>query len=215
MSDIVENNRIRLELILKRKQCGMRQADVAKAVNLTQSAISMLETGSREINKKNAEKLLSYYDKKLNCPAGAVSGNDTGKTLAMKSVQLLIDLGEAPGSEELSRAVNKYISLCAYALLRRLYLLNPHNTHKIFSLSDNEFEDKAVILYDELNKIAAAVAASEKINASKLELGVGSSSELLDVICACESCLYPGRNSDGEGTEKKERSQPYETPYKE
>ena len=143
-----------------RKRSGLTQDQAAGALDITQSQLSMLENGRRRLSADMALKMSAVYGENI-----AETGLPKLKEgSAAEALTALLEFAGRSGSDKLVQSAENYISLCCYLLLRNIYLANPHNSERIFSLSLS-----AIGLYSSY-VMAAPMPSSEKDSTERMLL---------------------------------------------
>jgi transcriptional regulator with XRE-family HTH domain len=166
-----------------RKRAGMTQVEVSNILGVTQSHLSMLEKGQRRITLSIASQLCEIYGE--DCLLNPLENTDE-TALSVRSVNQLLTIATKGSQTELLNAVDTYMSICSYVLLRKLYLSNPHNTERVFTVSKEQFEQISSLMNDEPDKIVSYAGVSSKINCSAIEPNEDGVSEFLSVIRSVE-----------------------------
>ena len=133
----VERELLGARLREARVKAGITQEEAAKKAEIVQSQLSMIESGKRRVPAETAAKLFALYGVEYTCTEAQTGseGHDAEKTRKSENMlELILSLAEKTGSERFVGAVDEYLNLCGYLFLRRLYLANPHNSEKVFSL---------------------------------------------------------------------------------
>ena len=163
-----------------RKRSGLTQEQAAGALDITQSQLSMLENGRRRLSADMALKMSEVYGENI-----AETGLPKLKEgSAAEALTALLEFAGRSGSDKLVQSAENYISLCCYLLLRNIYLANPHNSERIFSLGG---DDLARLLADEPRKIAAYARTAKDVKRAALEPDEYATAQFLQLIKSCES----------------------------
>jgi hypothetical protein len=149
----------------------------------------MLEMGKRRLSAELADKMFLLYG----AESEAIFSDEDGEALAEKTVKILKAFAEKSGDEGVMRAVNNYISLCGYLMLRNLYLVNPYNSEKIFSVGGGELDDLTDFLFHEPQSIALSAVHSGRVKACSIEPDDIESVTFLQIIRACEDIIKHGK----------------------
>lgn len=191
------------EKLKKRKQIGanlrvmrfsanMLQSKAASMVGITQPQLSMIENGKRSISAELQQQLIEIYSSKMiqKQSNGTDDVNSTNENnIALETVKLLQRLAEKTNSEEMVYAVDYYICVCTYIFLRKLYLVNPHNTEKAFSVPCGTFESLVELIGDEPDKAVSFAKASKSVSCSKIEPNESELSEFFYRLLECEKFI--------------------------
>ncbi|MFT3950384.1 MAG: helix-turn-helix transcriptional regulator [Oscillospiraceae bacterium] len=185
-------------LTLLRKERKISQRQAADSLGISQGLLSHYEKGKRECGLDFIVRAAAYYQ--VSCdyllgrspdPAGKtiavaelpdssvrpVPGSDAAiqyhKRLISNSVSVLFSLVEQTDSAVIIKESSAFIMLAVYKLFRKLYVVNPHNSQKFFSV------DAASA--DALADAAMSVAAA-RLDAAAA--GVSLSGKRVGAICA-------------------------------
>lgn len=179
-------NRIILgaKLRSERLRSGFTQKEAAEKLGITQPQLSMLESGKRRLSAELAASLFDLYQ----CEDDILPAfyEDVTYSGCMKTARFLRVLAKKSGSENLASAVDNYISLCCYILLRKLYAVNPHNSGKIFGIKEEDMDRLCELLADEPDRLAAFAENSAEVRASEIEPDVQTAAEFMLAVRACE-----------------------------
>ncbi len=136
------NETIGERLRLIRKQKGHTQNEAAEAACLSQSALSDIEAGKRACPIFNAVKLIELYGVAYDAVFGEIQYTEAPEITAPaeldSAVRLLSALISGSGSQELIFTCSQSLAVCIYAVFRRIYRENPHNSEKLFEI---KYED--------------------------------------------------------------------------
>ena len=149
---------------------------------ITQSHLSMLENGIRGLSAEMLIRLCGIYDM-TDIP---IMESELNERCALQTLALLEELVEKSGSKKLVRSVDNYINLCGYVLLRRLYMTNPHNSNRVFSISDGEIDQLAQLLLQEPTKILSFAETSKEVKNAEIEPDEFQAIRFLEVVRKCE-----------------------------
>lgn len=166
-----------------RKRSGLTQDQAAGALDITQSQLSMLENGRRRLSADMALKMSAVYGENI-----AETGLPKLKEgSAAEALTALLEFAGRSGSDKLVQSAENYISLCCYLLLRNIYLANPHNSERIFSLGGDDLARLERLLADEPRKIAAYARTAKDVKRAALEPDEYATAQFLQLIKSCES----------------------------
>ena len=178
-----------------RKSKHISQTEAAKALGVTQSSLSQLESGFRMWSVPVVIKLIRYYNVPYENVFGSWKGAESELSLTADDdfeapVAMLELLSKASGSEDISMSVKAYIYVCIYRMLRQLYEANPRNSSSIFSV-DNEEADRisGKILTEEPARLNTFIKYSSRINRQDIELPVEYSQMLRELVGKCEKLI--------------------------
>lgn len=186
--DDLNNQRQILGSALKaaRRSAGYTQLEAAQKLGVAQSYLSMMEQGKRRLSAENAEALKKLYgEENMVLFSCGESGTDD-ESDAVRTVRMLEELARKSGSESIVRSTDNFICLCAYVMLRKLYLTNPHNTGRIFSLKESDIGRIWELLADEPDKLARFAENAKDVKTTEIEPDETQAAELLRVIGRCE-----------------------------
>ena len=173
-------NDIPLMLRSARISCGYSQSEAARLAGLTQPRLSMIENGKRRLTAKTAARLCEIY--------GIENGSRCAEACAYTdntAVGVLKMLADKCGGG-MSESAADYITIAAYLYIRELYLANPHNTERIFSISSEELERLRELVFSEPFKAAAFAKNSQEANKTQIEPSQAELPDFLSAIRACE-----------------------------
>lgn len=165
-----------------RIQAGLTQRQAAEMAGLAQSHLSMIENGKRRVTASLAKKLLELYGVRLTF----FSGGDISVSKRLSSALGALRQLALAGGSELEEAVDRYLCLCVYILLRKLYLANPHNTDRLFRLSGEDTERLAERLFAEPDRLLSFARYSDDVSDNFIELPIDEAFALREVIEGCE-----------------------------
>ena len=169
-----------------RCDCKMSQLTAAKALGVTQSCISQLENGRRQVSAAAVARFAELYG----VTPAEIYGTVTAEPVPESGKGLLEELVQSSGSDKLISAVNCYTALSIYRMLRAVYSLNPHNTSGMFSIPKEKADRlTAEFLRDEPHRIATLGLAGGKKERTRIELPAEQSAELRRFIEGCEALL--------------------------
>ncbi len=171
-----------LKIRAARLQAGLTQKEAAQKAMITQSHLSMLENGIRGLSAEMLIRLCGIYDM-TDIP---IMESELNERCALQTLALLEELVEKSGSKKLVRSVDNYINLCGYVLLRRLYMTNPHNSNRVFSISDGEIDQLAQLLLQEPTKILSFAETSKEVKNAEIEPDEFQAIRFLEVVRKCE-----------------------------
>lgn len=184
-----QNKEIGEHLGKLRRSCGMTQVEAAKALGMTQSCLSQLESGKRRVSGAAVKQFAELYGADVS-EIISVSRLPADRDIAPgRGTALLNELISGTGSEELRRSAEAYLALCEYRMLRAVYLLNPHNSRELFSLSDEQAEK---LLEDFLREEPRRLEILDIKGREDIELPVEKAAELREFIASCEALLGSG-----------------------
>ena len=179
---MTDNGGIAELLRRSRLEAGLTQTEAAEMAGLTQSNLSMIENGKRRVPADTMAALLDIYGVEISL---GETGESAGSAGLSELLSLLIQLGES-GGKDVAEAVNSRTALTLYLLIRQLYLSDPHNSHRLFSLTKAEIKRLELLLSEQpmlfpqsrveplLSSVPAfhsAVARCEALARELLELG--------------------------------------------
>lgn len=165
-----------------RLQACLTQQQAAEMVGLAQSHLSMIENGRRRITASLAKRLLELYGVKLTAMSNEESSASDRLSSALNALRQLA----CAGGTELEEAADRYVCLCVYLLLRKLYLANPHNTDRLFSLGDEQADRLAETLIKEPDRLLSFARHAEDIQDDRIEPPISEALALREVINSCE-----------------------------
>ncbi len=171
-----------LKIRAARLQAGLTQKEAAQKAMITQSHLSMLENGIRGLSAEMLIRLCGIYDM-TDIP---IMESELNERCALQTLALLEELVEKSGSKKLVRSVDNYINLCGYVLLRSLYMTNPHNSNRVFSISDGEIDQLAQLLLQEPTKILSFAETSKEVKNAEIEPDEFQAIRFLEVVRKCE-----------------------------
>jgi len=171
-----------LKIRAARLQAGLTQKEAAQKAMITQSHLSMLENGIRGLSAEMLIRLCGIYDM-TDIP---IMESELNERCALQTLALLEELVEKSGSKKLVRSVDNYINLCGYVLLRRLYMTNPLNSNRVFSISDGEIDQLAQLLLQEPTKILSFAETSKEVKNAEIEPDEFQAIRFLEVVRKCE-----------------------------
>lgn len=172
-----------------RRECGMSQLTAARSMGVTQSCISQLENGRRSVSAAAVIRFAELY----RVTPSEIYGDPPVLNVPVNGGELLRQLAQSSGSEKLIGAVSCYQALSIYRMLRAVYMLNPHNTSGLFSLSWEEADRlTAAFLRDEPHRLSTLGLAGTARERSRIELPADQSAELRLFIEQCEALLGAG-----------------------
>lgn len=168
-----------------RRDRRMSQLTAAKALGMTQSWLSQLESGRRSVSAAAVVRFAELYGV---TPAD-IYGAGPRETVLVNGNELLDKLVESSSSEKLKASVEVYTALSLYRIFRAVYMLNPHNTGELFSVSEQEADRlTAAFLRDEPHRIGT-LRLADRAQRSDIELPPEMADELRAFIRSCESLL--------------------------
>lgn len=176
----------------------LTQKQVSKALNVTQSYLSSVERGKKSACTAFIISLIRYYK----VPYDLIFGNYTADysltcfpdgSAPTVYMSLLAMLARNANSKELNCAIDGYMKICNYMILRTLLKQNPHCSEKIFSLSDEETQNSAKKLINSTPEQLERFIRHAHINRKAFEIPIEHNGELREYIKLCEELL---RNSE-------------------
>lgn len=167
-----------------RANAKMTQAAAAGAVGITQSHLSLIERGKRCVSAETAAALMEHYNAEIELPL--VSDEFHGESRAVRCVRMLQELAENSGSKTVSSSVEIYVCLCAYIMLKKLYLTNPHNSNRKFPSAGSDDGELFARLAEEPEKLARFIAISDDVKKSAIEPDEERLAEFLRIVNFCE-----------------------------
>lgn len=165
-----------------RKEAGYTQQQAAEMAGLAQSHLSMIENGKRGIPAMLAKELFELYGVKITSKIAETNNTSERLTMATSVLSVLAK----SGGKQLAEAADKYVCLCVYILLRKLYSANPHNTNKLFQLSDEDFDSLAQTLIAEPDRLLNFAKYADDIQDDRIEPTLKEVIALRDTIDYCE-----------------------------
>ncbi|MGN0633810.1 MAG: helix-turn-helix domain-containing protein [Oscillospiraceae bacterium] len=174
-----------------RVKAGITQEEAAKKAEIAQSQLSMIESGKRRVPAETAAKLFALYGVEYSCAeAEAETGKENTDALTLRKsedmLKLIFSLAEKSGSARFTNAIDEYLNLCAYLFLRRLYLVNPHNSEKVFSLNEKAAKTLSDYLADEPEKLMSFATHSKEVRNVLIEPDEEGIEEFIRMIRECE-----------------------------
>lgn len=172
-----------------RIEAGLTQKQAAKLFGVSQSVISMQETGKRRVAADIAERMKERYSA-VTLQRLRYSGH---KLPGAEAAEVLLQLASL-GGRELECVADNYIALCSYILIREIYNANPNNLDRPFRLDITSEVLLREQMTDELEKIRRFAAYSKKVRTEDIAPGELLEKRMLNVIEGCEM-LVSGRNA--------------------
>ena len=175
----------------------LTQKQVSSALNVTQSFLSAVERGKKSSCTAFVISLIRYYKIPYEMIFGSHTGdysltcfsNDSSPSIYMN---LLMQLVSGANSKELNCAIDGYMKLCTYMILRTLYKQNPHSSEKIFSLTDEQTQKAAKKIINSTPQQLDTFLKHTHINRKALEIPIEHNGELREFIKICEEVLKEG-----------------------
>lgn len=161
-------------ITLLRKEHGISQKQAASDLGVSQALLSHYEKGIRECGLEFLVKAADYYN--VSCdyllgrspePLGHRPAKPENKESVQRSAEediirgasgAVLELAEKSGSKTLFGSVYSYLILAVYKCFRRIYLANPANDKRMFSLPFAA-ADRLTDSVMSLNEAEAAAAA--------------------------------------------------------
>lgn len=170
-----------------RVKAGITQEEASKKAEIAQSQLSMIESGKRRVPAETAAKLFALYGVEYTCGEAEDEGADVVKTRKTEDMmKLIFGLAEKSGSARFTNAIDEYLNLCAYLFLRRLYLVNPHNSEKVFSLDRFSADVLAEYLTEEPEKLMSFATHSKEVRNVLIEPDEEGIEDFIRIIRECE-----------------------------
>lgn len=137
-------------ITLLRKEHGISQKQAASDLGVSQALLSHYEKGIRECGLDFLVRAADYYN--VSCdyllgrspePSGIAAAKPENKEPSARSAEedtvrgaagAVLKLAEKSGSKTLFKAVYSYLVLAVYKCFRRVYLADPANDKRMFSL---------------------------------------------------------------------------------
>lgn len=183
-------------LRLARRRAGFTQLEAAQKLGVAQSYLSMMEQGKRRLSAENAETLVKLYGEENMALLIDGESDSNDESNAVRTVRMLEELARKSGSESIVRSTDNFICLCVYIMLRKLYLTNPHNTERIFSLKECDIGRIWELLADEPDKLARFAENAKDVKTTEIEPDEMQAVELLRFIGRCEREIIRAIDSD-------------------
>ncbi|MBR1723637.1 MAG: helix-turn-helix transcriptional regulator [Ruminococcus sp.] len=175
-----------------RLEAGLTQKQAAQLLGVSQSVISMQETGRRRITADEAERMKETYALKTRRKAGS----KRKKLPGAEAAEVLLQLASLGGSD-LECVADNYIALCSYILMRELYIANPKNTDKLFDMDTPSAVMLKEQMFDELEKIRRFASYSKRVKTSEIVPGQVLEARMKSVISDCEALISGGKKRKG------------------
>ncbi len=186
-----ERELIGINLRTARIEAGYTQTAAANKIGMTQPHLSMIEKGKRRISAEDAQSLFRLYCNEEDNPDEPPAENES---FAVQAVKLLEELAEKGGTR-LSEAADSYICLCAYVFLRKLYLTNPHNTERIFTIPQSSMQDLERLISDEPDKASDFARESKDVSCRKIEPSELTAKKIVRIVRRCEKIISSATNT--------------------
>lgn len=183
------NNQRRIlgaKLRAARRRAGFTQFEAAQQLGVAQSYLSMIEQGKRRLSAENAEALVKLYGEENIILLSDGKSDTDDESCSVRAVRMLEEFARKSGSEGIARSTDNFICLCVYVMMRKLYLTNPHNTERIFSLEESDIVRIWELLADEPDKLARFAENAKDVKTSEIEPDEMQAIELLRFIGRCE-----------------------------
>lgn len=171
-----------------RLAAGLTQQQAAQLLGCTQSVISMTERGRRRVSAEFERRMMDIYLREQTPDEPCESETDDTDSTAVRAVGALVQLSETGGGELFS-AVDNYIAAAAYMLIRDIYLCNPHNSSRVFSISGDAADMLRELIAGEPESIVNLIKYSRGIDPTAIEPDPLSAERLRRVIDECEKML--------------------------
>lgn len=173
-----------------RRSYGMTQAQAAENLGISQSNISLLESGKRGLSGMTALRFAILYETTLEDILGETAAKEVKPPEPGAAEAMLMGFLSDGSFTDVKGAVSSYLAAAAYRMLRAIYECNPHNSTELFSL-DKAAAEKLTrkFLSDEPSKLSAVLSARPASVRSKLELPVEDAKALRTFIKSCEAML--------------------------
>lgn len=180
---------------LKRK---ITQVQAAEAAGISQPFLSAIENGKKTACTRQIICLIKFYE----IPYEEVFGeaekrqinneNDEPEDLwDLEYVRLLEELVKGSKSQGLFEGLNVYLKLCVYVMFRTLYMENPKNSEKIFSIEYEKAMLSAQRIIQKSPREAAMLSRNGdfKIKSRNFEVNISKNDQLREFIKECEEIL--------------------------
>lgn len=186
-----------------RKSKKLTQQKVAEYMDISQSNVSQLENDARKLSIYSMKKLLELYGADYESVLGELKGKKNESTCnsysTFSGIDLLKTICENTDSEDLNMAVNAYINMCVYVILRELYEANPRNTDSVFSVEKKDALKKAQNFISETPyQLLAFINASKgKVKKKSIEPPLEKAADFRAFVRNCEDFIltYLSKNN--------------------
>ena len=170
-----------------RVEAGMTQKEAAGKAGLTQSHLSMIESGKRRVTADVAASLFRLYGvdflKEIPTSSEHINAADMRSAEVLGVISGLL----SSAGQDLRESVDKYLSLEMFLLLRRLYLANRFNSEKLFGISSEDALRLEKLLENEPERIVRCAKYSELSRSEGIEPPTGGEAEFRRIVRDCEN----------------------------
>ena len=181
-------------ITLLRTERNITQKDAAHDLNISQALLSHYERGARECGLDFLIKIADYYGVSCDYLLGRTSersgakltvndipepedANDNvmkgstlpilNKKLIAKSLNIIFDLLQKIGNNDLTNQISVYEMIAVYKIFRILYSANPQNSSSFFSVTDNTFQGFSDASMSIIESRIRSLAAGREIDGMK------------------------------------------------
>ena len=181
-------------ITLLRTERNITQKDAARDLNISQALLSHYERGARECGLDFLIKIADYYGVSCDYLLGRTSDRSgarltvsdipdsedaednilkgstlpvLNKKLIANSLNIIFDLLQKLGSQDLTNQVSLYQMISVYKIFRILYSSNPQNSSSFFSVGENAFQGFSDASMSIIEARVRSLAAGREIDGMK------------------------------------------------